>query len=57
MNLEYAVQINDHVHRIRIDVPGFCEESDLERTRQFAIVTAMLVHAGYLPAGTVHGIV
>ena len=56
MNVEYAVRINDYIHRIRIQVPARCPESELKETRQFAILTALLEHAGYLPAGTVHAI-
>jgi len=56
MNVEYAVQIDDRIHRIRIEIPAFCEERELKQTREFAIVTALLEHAGYLPAGTVHAV-
>ena len=56
MKVEYAVQIADQIHRIRIEVPAFCEERELKETRRFAIVTALLQHAGYLPAGTVHAV-
>jgi len=56
MHVEYAVQIDDRVHRIRIHVPASWEERELKQTRQFAIATALLEHAGYLPAGTVNAV-
>jgi len=56
MDLEFTIRIKDQIHRIRIEVPACCQERELQETRQFAIMTALLEHAGYLPAGTIHAV-
>jgi hypothetical protein len=56
MTVEYEVNVAEHKHRIRIEVPPWCEPTDLKAVREFAISTALLEHLGYLPQGVVHAV-
>jgi len=56
MTLEYDVQVAEHTHRIRIEVPAWCDLKVLKDVREFAISTALLEHIGYLPKGVTHGL-
>ena len=57
MTLEYEVRVAEHNHKIRIEVPAWCDRRDLKDVREFAISTALLEHLGYLPHGAVHAVV
>ncbi|HKB07874.1 MAG TPA: hypothetical protein VKF61_06325 [Candidatus Polarisedimenticolia bacterium] len=56
MTLLYEVQVADHTHTIRIEVPAGCEPKELNSVREFALSTALLEHLGYLPKGVTHAI-
>jgi hypothetical protein len=56
MTLEYEVQVADHTHTIRIEVPSWCEPKHLNSVREFAMSTALLEHLGYLPKGVTHAV-
>ncbi len=56
MTMEYDVRIAEQTHRIRIEVPAWCESRHLEEVREFAISTALLEHCGYLPRGVVNAL-
>ena len=56
MTLAYDVRVADHVHRIRIEVPLWCDRRELAHVREFAISTALLLHSGYLPKGVTNGV-
>jgi len=56
MTLEYEVQVADHTHTIRIEVPAWCEPKHLNSVREFAMSTALLEHLGYLPKGVTHAV-
>jgi len=56
MTLEFEVRVAEHKHKIRIEVPSWCEPRDLKHVREFAITTALLEHLGYLPRGVVHAV-
>ena len=56
MTLEYEVQVADHTHTIRIEVPAWCEPRHLNSVHEFARSTALLEHLGYLPKGVTHAV-
>ena len=56
MTLAYDVRVADHIHRIRIEVPLWCDRRELAHVREFAISTALLMHSGYLPKGVTNGL-
>lgn len=57
MTVQYEVCVASHTHRVRIEVPAWCEPGDLRNVREFAISTALLEHLGYLPRGVVHAVI
>lgn len=56
MNINYSVQIAEKIHEICVAIPDWYGERDLRNVLPFAIVTAILEHSGYLPAGVTHNV-
>jgi len=56
MYIDYMVQIEERMHVIRVAVPEEYGARDLKEALRFAIVTALLEHSGYLPAGVTHAV-
>jgi len=56
MYINYSVEIERKMHEICVAIPDFYDDRDLQGVMKFAIVTAILEHSGYLPAGVIHAV-
>jgi hypothetical protein len=56
MYINYSVQIEEKLHQICVAVPDSYSEKELQGVLKFAVMTALLEHSGYLPAGVIHAV-
>src|ERR1041384_4715103 len=56
MYINYSVEIEKKTHEIRVAIPDTFDDRQLQGVMRFAIITAILEHAGYLPAGVTHAV-
>ena len=56
MYVNYSVQIEETIHQICVAVPDSYSDKEMQGVLRFAVMTALLEHSGYLPAGVTHAI-
>ncbi len=56
MTVLFRVRIAEEMHRIHIDVPDDQDPDLLRDLEAFAVRTAQLEHAGYIPKGAVSAV-